>query len=124
MIKEVDGNFVQQSLTEYRKGIGQLHHQLPDVADAYNAFTEACFKDGALSRKEKHLIALGLSVFTNDEYSIVYHTKGAVDQGATAREILEAACVSGAFGGGLAMSQVATLVQQTLAQIQTREINH
>lgn len=120
----MDGNFVQQSLSEYREGIGQLHHQLPHVVETYNAFTEACFQDGALSKKEKHLIALGLGVFTNDEYCIVYHAKGAADHGANTQEILEAACVTGAFGGGLAMSQVATLVQQTLAQIQTEKIKH
>lgn len=92
-------NFVKQSLTDYKKGIGQLQEQLPHVVETYNAFTEACFQDGALSKKEKHLIALALGVYTNDEYCIVYHTKGACDQGASAQEVLEAACVSSAFGG-------------------------
>lgn len=120
----MQGNFVQQSLSDYKQGIGQLQQQLPHVVESYNAFTEACFQEGALSKKEKHLIALALGVYTNDEYCIVYHTKGACDQGASTQEVLEAACVSSAFGGGMAMSQAATLVQQNLSQIQRQNISH
>jgi AhpD family alkylhydroperoxidase len=104
----------RDALLEYKKGMAELEQTLPDVVREYHRFTDACFAEGALSRKEKHLIALALAVHANDEYCILYHVKGAVDQGAAEREVLEAACVSAAFGGGLAMSQTVTLVQQTL----------
>ncbi|SFJ64902.1 carboxymuconolactone decarboxylase family protein [Thermoflavimicrobium dichotomicum] len=112
----MDGSMIQQALQEYKKGIGQLAHQLPEVISSYNQFTEACFSEGALNKKTKHLIGLALGVYTNDEYCIIYHTKGAVDQGATDQEVLEAAAVCGAFAGGLAMSQTVTLVQDALAE--------
>jgi AhpD family alkylhydroperoxidase len=112
----MDPNNIQQTLLDYKQGVGRLSHHLPELVQRYNEFTETCFADGALSKKMKHLIALSLSVYTNDEYCIIYHTKGAVDQGASEQEILEAACVSGAFGGGMSMSQTVTLVQDALEE--------
>ncbi len=45
-------NFVKQSLTDYKKGIGQLQEQLPHVVETYNAFTEACFQGGSVEEGE------------------------------------------------------------------------
>jgi AhpD family alkylhydroperoxidase len=112
----MEGLRIREALTAYKRGVGELAEHLPEVMEKYNLFTEACFADGELSRKMKHLIALTLGIYTNDEYCIIYHTKGAVEQGATDREVLEAACVCGAFGGGMAMSQAVTLVQDALAE--------
>jgi AhpD family alkylhydroperoxidase len=111
---------IQQALWEYKEGVGELARRLPDVVNGYNQFTEACFAEGALSKKDKHLIGLALGVYTNDEYCVIYHTKGAVDQGASNQEVLEAAAVSGAFGGGMAMSQTVTLVQDALAEFRAQ----
>lgn len=107
----MEGSIIQQSLQDYKQGVGQLAKHLPDVVSKYNQFTEACFSEGELSTKMKHLIALSLGVYSNDEYCMIYHIKGAIDQGASELEILEAAAVSSAFGGGMAMSQTVTLVQ-------------
>lgn len=112
----MEGSMIQQALLDYKQGVGQLADQLPEVVDTYNQFTEACFAEGELSKKTKHLIGLALGVYTNDEYCMIYHTKGAVDQGASDKEVMEAAAVCGAFGGGMAMSQIVTLVQEALAE--------
>ncbi|MBA4493590.1 carboxymuconolactone decarboxylase family protein [Paenactinomyces guangxiensis] len=112
----MDGTMIQQALREYQRGVGHLAEQLPDVVREYNRFTDACFAEGELSKKIKHLIGLSLGVYTNDEYCIIFHTKGAVDHGASDREVLEAAAVCGAFGGGSAMSQAVTLVQEALTE--------
>ncbi|PRZ12418.1 AhpD family alkylhydroperoxidase [Laceyella sediminis] len=108
---------IEQALLEYKEGLGRLAKHLPEVAHAYNQFTGACFSEGALTLKEKHLIALALGVFSNDEYCIVYHTKGAVDNGASEQEVLEAAGVSAAFGGGMAMSQAVTVLLEALDEL-------
>ncbi|PTX64248.1 AhpD family alkylhydroperoxidase [Melghirimyces profundicolus] len=112
----MEGSMLQQVLQDYKEGVGTFEKNLPKVARQYRKFTEACFEEGVLSVKQKHLIALALGVMTNDEYCIIYHTKGALDQGADQQEVLEAAAVSGAFGGGLAMSQAVTLVQEALQE--------
>ncbi len=48
---------------------------------------------------------------------MIYHTKGCLDQGCTEEEILEAIGVTAAFGGGAAMSQAVTLVQDAITEI-------
>lgn len=118
----MDGSTIQGALQEYKRGLGHLADTLPNVVSGYNQFTEACFSEGELPRKTKHLIALSLGVYANDEYCIIYHTKGAVDQGASDHEVLEAAAVTSAFAGGLAMSQVVTLVQDALTEFRQQPI--
>lgn len=110
-------NETEAALHEYKLGLGTFTQKMPEIAKQYNAFTEACFKEGALSKKEKQLIALGISVFSQDEYCIIYHTKGCLDQGASEEEIMEVLGVSAAFGGGAAMSQAVTVVQDCIEDL-------
>jgi AhpD family alkylhydroperoxidase len=111
-------NETEFAIQEYKRGLGIFTQKMPEIARHFNAFTEACFMEGKLSQREKHLIALGISVFAQDEYCIMYHTKGCLDQGATEEEILEALGVTVAFGGGAAMSQAVTLVQESINDLQ------
>lgn len=109
-------NAYEMALHDYKLGLGHFTEKMPEIARKYNAFTEACFAEGVLSQKEKQLIALGISIYSQDEYCIIYHTKGCVDQGCSEEEILEAIGVTGAFGGGAAMSQAVTLVQDCIEE--------
>ncbi|MFC0523847.1 carboxymuconolactone decarboxylase family protein [Pontibacillus salicampi] len=108
----------EQALFHYKHGMGVFEKQMPDVAHQFNQFTEACFTEGTLSQKEKQLIALGISVVAQDEYCMIYHTKGCLDQGATQEEMMEACGVAAAFGGGAALSQAVTLVQESIDEMQ------
>ncbi|WP_100373957.1 carboxymuconolactone decarboxylase family protein [Bacillus sp. FJAT-45037] len=108
---------IEMALLDYKEGLGHFAEKMPDIAKKYNDFTEACFAKGKLTQKEKQMIALGISVFSQDEYCIIYHTKGCLDQGCTEEEILEAVGVTAAFGGGAAMSQAVTLVQEALTEL-------
>ncbi len=115
-------NTTEAALLDYKTGLGIFTEKMPDLAQQYNAFTEHCFREGVLSKKEKQLIALGISLYSQDEYCIIYHTKGCLDQGCTEEEILEAVGVTAAFGGGAAMSQAVTLVQQSMHDL--NELKH
>jgi AhpD family alkylhydroperoxidase len=110
----------EAALHHYKEGLGTFTQKLPEIAGSFNAFTEACFKEGALSKKEKQLIALGISLATQDEYCTIYHTKGCLDEGASEQEILEACGVAAAFAGGAAMSQAVTLVQECIDELVTK----
>jgi AhpD family alkylhydroperoxidase len=110
-------NETEAALYDFKEGLGMFTQKMPKIAKHFNAFTEACFEEGKLSQKEKQLIALGISIFSQDEYCIIYHTKGCLDQGATEDEILEAIGVTAAFGGGAAMSQAVTLVQECITDL-------
>ncbi len=52
--------------------------------------SEETFKEGALSRKQKELIAIGISVITNCESCMQWHIGQALEVGATEKEIIEA----------------------------------
>ncbi|MFC4076261.1 carboxymuconolactone decarboxylase family protein [Salinithrix halophila] len=114
----MEGSMIQQALQDYKEGVGVFQKHLPKVAQEYIQFTEACFEEGELSGMHKHLIGLALGLMANDEYCIIFHAKGAIDQGASDRQVLEAAAVAGAFGSGLPMSQSVTLLQDALIGFQ------
>ncbi|MCM3718818.1 carboxymuconolactone decarboxylase family protein [Fictibacillus phosphorivorans] len=110
-------NSAQYHLIRYKEGLGKYKENMPELTHAYNEFTRHCFKEGEISEKNKQLIALGISIYSQDEYCIIYHTKGCLDQGCSENEILEAVGVSAAFGGGAAMSQGVTLVQECINEL-------
>jgi AhpD family alkylhydroperoxidase len=110
-------NSTEAALHHYKAGLGVFTQKMPKLAQHFNSFTEECFAEGVLSQKEKQLIALGISLYSQDEYCIIYHTKGCLDQGCTEQEILEAVGVTAAFGGGATMSQAVTLVQECIQEL-------
>lgn len=106
-------NYFDASILDYKEGTTYFQEKLPEVTKAYMSFTEQCFRPGAIKEKEKQLIALGISIYAQDEYCIMYHTKGAVEHGATEDEIAETIGVCSALGGGAAFAQGVTLAMET-----------
>ncbi|GAA0369108.1 carboxymuconolactone decarboxylase family protein [Bacillus horti] len=111
---------VELWIQDYKEGLGQFEEKLPSIARSYMDFTGACFAAGDIDQKMKQLMALGISLYAQDEYCIVYHTNEAIHHGATEQEILEVIGVCAAIGGGAVMSQGVTLVQDCLAQLNTK----
>ena len=69
----------------------------------YRAFLEmekAAYCDGALPKKTKELIAVGISVVIDCESCMQWHIEQAAGAGASAREVLEAVEVGIEMGGG------------------------
>jgi AhpD family alkylhydroperoxidase len=69
----------------------------------YEAFLEmerAAFTDGALLKKQKELIAVGISVVTDCESCMQWHIEQAAASGASEREVLEAVEVGIEMAGG------------------------
>ncbi|MBM7694454.1 AhpD family alkylhydroperoxidase [Peribacillus deserti] len=120
-IPHMPTNPSEMAIRDYKEGLGIFMKKMPQLAQHYNAFTEACFQEGTLSGKDKQLIALGISLYSQDEYCIIYHVKGCLDHGASEQEILETVGVTAAFGGGAAMSQAVTLIQDTIEDLTDTE---
>ncbi len=80
------------------------HQRLLELnSPVYKAFLEmeqATYRDGALPRKTKELIAVGISVATNCESCMQWHIEQAAQAGAGQREILEAVEVGIEMSGG------------------------
>lgn len=45
-------NSTEAALHHYKTGVGLFAQKMPKIAEHYNAFTEECFKEGALSQKK------------------------------------------------------------------------
>lgn len=114
--QDQQNHVIQLALQEYEQGMNNFAQKMPKIYNKFNAFTKECFSEGTISKKHKQLIALSISVYTQDEYSIIFHTKSCVDLGCSEEEILDAIGVTMAFGGGTTMSQAVTLVQEAYQQ--------
>jgi AhpD family alkylhydroperoxidase len=76
------------------------HELAPEVDNAFREFSKAAFADGALPRKVKQLIAVAVAHTTQCPYCIRGHTLGALRDGATGREIMEAIWVAAEMRAG------------------------
>ena len=81
----------------------------PHIHDAFTAFSNDVFAEGALPTKTKQLIAVAAAHVTQCPYCIRGHTKAALRHSATAEEIMEAIWVAVEMraGGAYAHSVVA-----------------
>ena len=61
---------------------------------------EATYSNGALTKKQKELIAVGISVVINCESCMEWHITQAASAGASIKEVLEAIEVGIELGGG------------------------
>ena len=70
------------------------------VYQSFLAMEQTTFKDGKLSKLQKELIAVGISVVINCESCMEWHIQQALEGGATEEEVLEAVDVGMEMGGG------------------------
>jgi AhpD family alkylhydroperoxidase len=81
----------------------QAHSFYLKKSKTYQAFVEmeeATFEDRALSKLQKELIAIGISIVINCESCMEWHIKQALDCGASENEIIESIEVGIEMGGG------------------------
>ena len=81
-------------LAEQRKQLA------PAIHDAFQEFSREVFADGALDEKTKQIIAVAVAHVTQCPYCIEGHTKAAMRQGATERELMEAIWVAAEMRAG------------------------
>lgn len=91
----------------------------PDIHDSFTAFSKQVFAEGALSAKTKQLIAVAVAHVTQCPYCIRGHTKAALRDGATDKEIMEAIWVAAEMraGGAYAHSIIAL---DTIEEVKSR----
>lgn len=70
------------------------------VYEAFLQMEQATYRHGALPKKTKELIAVGISVEKNCESCMQWHIEQAAADGATLPEVLEAIEVGIEMGGG------------------------
>jgi alkylhydroperoxidase/carboxymuconolactone decarboxylase family protein YurZ len=67
----------------------KMHQFSPAALDHYTALRNEILVKGKMQQKDKELILVGINAARRYERSMLYHTKGAIDAGATVEEIIE-----------------------------------
>lgn len=75
-----------------------------ESVNAFSVFNQKVFEDGALSRKNKELIAVAAAHITRCPYCINSHVKKAKEAGASDQEIAEAIMVAVALSAGASLT--------------------
>ena len=78
----------------------RLEKEAPDLFNGFNELMKYYYKPGALSRREKELMAVTASVATRCIPCLGNHLNNAIAAGATREQALEAAAIGIEFGGG------------------------
>lgn len=95
---------MQDKFEEINRKRKEAHTRLTKLnSKVYKAFLDmekVTFCDGALSKKNKELIAAAIGVVTNCESCMQWHIEQAKNEGATIQEVLEAVEVAIEMGIG------------------------
>ncbi|ANN78433.1 carboxymuconolactone decarboxylase family protein [Bordetella flabilis] len=82
----------------------QLDEFAPEAMKGFWAFDRATFAEGALTARQKQLIAVAVALTTQCPYCLELHAKAARDAGATDEELAESALVAAAIRAGGAIT--------------------
>jgi AhpD family alkylhydroperoxidase len=105
---EPDYPTLTQTIT---KSLAPLRQSQPATMQGFGAMAKAAMADGALSEKQKELIALGISVSARCGGCIGFHVKALRRLGATRAEFDEALGVAVYMGGGPSLMYAAEAIQ-------------
>ncbi len=105
---------VTREVAEQRRALA------PKPAEAFKAFSQSVFAEGALTGKTKQLIAVAVAHVTQCPYCIRGHTKAALGKGATGQEIMEAIWIASEMRAGAAYAHAA-LALDTISHHDRRE---
>lgn len=95
-----DFNKIENIRKDRKKAHTKLSVLKSKVYEKFLELEKLAFSDGTLKKKDKELIAIGISIVVNCESCIEWHITQAQKSGATVDEILEAIEVGIEFGGG------------------------
>ena len=98
---------------EHLANFGHISEGNPVLAEKFFAYYQAVFVDGALSAREKALIALAVSHTVQCPYCIDAYTKESLQQGADLEQMTEAVHVATAIRGGASLIHGLQMLDQT-----------
>ena len=96
---------------EFYEKIGEkMKKDAPAMTAGFGGLFSKVMTDGAISLREKELIALGIAVAVNCHPCIMAHTKKCIEAGASREQIIEAVSVAVVMGGGPAYMHVMEVI--------------
>ena len=94
------------------KKFGDITELQPEMGDKFFDYYNSVFKEGALTAREKALIALAVSHAIQCPYCIDAYTSGALAKGADEEQMMEAVHVSAAIRGGASLVHGVQMMNQ------------
>ena len=98
-MENLDKDRIEQ-LVKTRKKAHSFYSRKSRVYQSFVDMERNTYKDGYLNKKQKELIAIGISVVIDCESCMEWHIKQALDDGATENEIIESIEVGIEMSGG------------------------
>ena len=111
------GSLYSTQISHIKEYTTQLTKDLPDVMEAFHALSRSSSTPGKLATQTKELIALAIGVATHCDGCIAFHTRAALNAGASREEILETLGVTIMMGGGPSL-MYATHVMEALEEFE------
>lgn len=108
----------REILNKFVGGLESFGSTNKEGLDAFMNLLGTAYKPGKLETKAKELISVAIAVYNRCEYCIVFHAYKALEAGATREELMEAAMVSVAFGGGPTMAYSVTLLKDSIDEFE------
>jgi AhpD family alkylhydroperoxidase len=93
-----------------KKDRSKMKELTGDMVSGFAGLYHRVMQDGALPRREKELIALGIGVAHSCVPCIRDHVENCLNAGATKEQILEAASVAVMMGGGPAYTHIPVVI--------------
>jgi len=89
--------------SEDLKKFGKISEFQPELGEKFFEYYNSVFKEGALTAREKSLIALAVSHAVQCPYCIDAYTVSSMEKGCDEEQMMEAVHVAGAIKGGSAL---------------------
>ncbi len=109
---------VRELLNNFVGGLENLSKTNGENVESFMGLLGTTYEPKSLDLKTKELMSVAIGCYSRCEYCIVYHSYKAFEAGATKEEILEAAMVSVAFGGGPSMAYSVTLLEECIKEFE------
>lgn len=87
-----------------------LRKEIPDTMAGFSAMARAATAEGALDKKTKELIALGIGISTRCDGCIGFHTEALVKLGVSREEFVETLGMAVYMGGGPSLMYAADAI--------------
>lgn len=101
----------QDYMKQLSPQLRELRLGTPDVMKGFSTMAQSALKTNALDTKTKELIALAIGVATRCDDCIAFHTKAALEQGASREEVMETLGLAIYMGAGPSVMYAAHAVE-------------
>lgn len=102
---------------EHLPMFGEIEEGSQELADAFFSYYGKVFKDGALTAREKALIALAVAHTIQCPYCIDAYTSESLEKGADLEQMTEAVHVATAIRGGASLVHGIQMLEQVRRKV-------